>query len=617
MGPKRKQFESGVHDPDQPNQRSRPLHRPSRPRHPRPKELGVKLEKVRSPISLLVIDHVEEKPPRELSAPLDNRSKLYMPFIRTLATAVCASTLLLPALAQSAPSAAPAFEVADVHPSPRRLHAQIQGGIIHGDRYYLRNATMIDLIAATYKVDPNSIFGGPAWLAFDHFDILAKVPPAATNESTRVMLRTLLADRFKLMANPGMRPLPAFVLSAGKTPRLKPAATTEPGNCDYQQPPKDAPPATVVNIRFSCHNVTMADFVNFLHDVASPYLTRPAVDQTGLKGGWDFDIAWTYQIPKDTDGVTIFAAVDKQLGLKLEQKTAPIPVVLVASVNEVPTPNIAGLDKILPPSPPAQFDVAIIRPFNPTEKHFTIDVDPSGRVTIQHASLLTLIYSSYDINPNNITNQPKWLNSDLWDIVGKADSTAGPPIPGAAPVLDMDEAKEMIRSLLADRFKLVTHMETQPSEAYALVAAGPKMKKADPTNHPDCHEGPGPDGKDPRVDNPLLNRLVSCQNMTMPELADQLTRLAAGYVPAPVFNATGLDGAYDLTLSFSKKGDETKTIPASPSPSGENSASDPTLGGMSFYDAIQKQLGLKLEKREKIPLPVLVIDHVEQQPTDN
>ncbi len=108
--------------------------------------------------------------------------------------------------------------------------------------------------------------------------------------------------------------------------------------------------------------------------------------------------------------------------------------------------------------------------------------------------------------------------------------------------------------------------------------------------------------------------------MTMEQLADQLNRLAGGYVPAPVFNATGLDGAYDFTLSFSKKGDDTRTIPAPPSPNGDNSgvvARDPTLGGMSFFDAIQKQLGLKLEKREKVPLPVLVIDHVEEQPTDN
>jgi uncharacterized protein (TIGR03435 family) len=371
--------------------------------------------------------------------------------------------------------------------------------------------------------------------------------------------------------------------------------------------------------------MTMKAFADFLHDVASPYLTRPVVDQTGLKGGWDFDIAWTYQIPKDADGVTIFAAVDKQLGLKLDQKTAPLPVVVVESVNETPTPNIANLDKILPPTPAAQFDVAVIRPYNPDEKHFNIDVDPSGRVSIQHASLLTLIYQSYDIAPNNIMNQPKWLNSDLWDIVGKAalEPAPGPAMPGAGPVLDEDEVKEMIRSLLADRFKLVAHRDTttRTTQIYALVAANPRMKKADPANHPSCDEGPGTDGKDPRLDNPLLNRLVTCHNMTMAELASRLNNIAGGYVPDPVIDTTGLEGAYDFTLSFTKKVDLNKSIPAPPrsGDSDTSGASDPPLVGLSIFDALQKQLGLRLEKREtnQVAIPVLVIDHVEQQPTEN
>jgi uncharacterized protein (TIGR03435 family) len=318
----------------------------------------------------------------------------------------------------------------------------------------------------------------------------------------------------------------------------------------------------------------------------------------------DFDFAWTYQIPKDSDGVTIFAAVDKQLGLKLEQKTAPLPVVVVQSVNETPTPNIADLDKILPPAPAAEFDVAVIRPANPDEKHFNIDVDPSGRVTIQHGSLLTLVYYSHDIGQNNITNQPKWLNTDFWDIVGKApmEPGPGPQVPGAGPVIDDDEVKEMIRSLLADRFKFAAHMDTttRNSQVYALVAANPKMKKADPANHPDCEEGPGTDGKDPRIDNPLLDRLVTCHNITMVELAARLRNIAGGYVPDPVIDATGLDGAYDFTLSFTKKNQLNKSIPA-PSRSGDADPSTPSdlpLVGLSVFDALQKQLGLKLEKRE-------------------
>lgn len=108
--------------------------------------------------------------------------------------------------------------------------------------------------------------------------------------------------------------------------------------------------------------------------------------------------------------------------------------------------------------------------------------------------------------------------------------------------------------------------------------------------------------------------------MTMAQLAVELQNIAPGYVPAPVIDTTGLDGAYDFTLSFSKKGDDIKTL-SRPSATGEDaampSASDPTLGGMSLYDAMQKQLGIKLEKRKEVPMPMLVIDHVEEQPTEN
>src|SRR6202034_2411575 len=157
----------------------------------------------------------------------------------------------------------------------------------------------------------------------------------------------------------------------------------------------------------------------------------------------------------------IFQAVDTQLGLKLEAKSAPLPVVAVESINEKPTPNIGNLDKLLPPPPPAQFEVAVIRKTNPEVKHFDIDMDPSGKVTIQHASLLTLIYQSYDIGPGKILNKPKFLDTDLWDIMGKASTdSAPPPLPDAVSDLYVDTIKEMIRSLLADRFKMTSHYDS-------------------------------------------------------------------------------------------------------------------------------------------------------------
>lgn len=183
--------------------------------------------------------------------------------------------------------------------------------------------------------------------------------------------------------------------------------------------------------------------------------------------------------------------------------------------------------------------------------------------------------------------------------------------------MDIDDVWEMTRSLLADRFKLTTHTDQRPSDVYALLTANPKMKKADPENHPTCHEGPGPDGRDLRLDNPLRNRLISCQNMTMSQLTTELSSLASGYLPAPVIDATGLDGAYDFTLSFSKQVDLNKPLAAPSNGDGSAVASDPSLGPISLFDAIQKQLGLKLEKRSQVPMPVLVIDHIEQTPTDN
>jgi uncharacterized protein (TIGR03435 family) len=538
--------------------------------------------------------------------------------MRALAGATLLTLLCSPLFAQSpaAPTAAPAFDIANVHASPYRFHPAIRFSV-HGDRLLIRDATLVDLIADTYAVDPSSVFGGPQWLAFDHFDIFAKLPTAASKASAMPMLRPLLDDRFKLVAHTGTRPLPAFVLSAGSSPKLKKSAdSAEHGGCQYQQPAKDAPPSTTMKVNFSCHNTSMQTFVDFLQQVASPYLNRPVVDSTGLKGGYDFDIQWTYRIPKDADGVTIFQAVDKQLGLKLELKTTPLPVVDVVSVIEQPTPNVADIDKLLPPPPPAEFDVAVIRPSNPDETRFGMNIQ-GNTVNIQYATLLTLIYNSYNIAPGKIENKPKWLDDQHYDILGKASTGDVSPIPGMGSSVDIDDVWEMTRSLLADRFKLATHTDLHPSDVYALLTANPKMKKADPSNHPSCHEGPGPDGKDPRIDTPLRSRLISCQNMTMSQLTTELSSLASGYLPAPVIDATGLDGAYDFTLSFSKQVDLNKPLPTPSNGDASAAASDPSLGAISLFDAMQKQLGLKLQKRDKVPMPTLVIDHIEQKPTEN
>jgi len=319
----------------------------------------------------------------------------------------------------------------------------------------------------------------------------------------------------------------------------------------------------------------------------------------------------------------------KQLGLRVESKPVPTPVVVIESINQKPTPNVPDIATLLPPPPPKQFDVAVVREANPTEKNFNLEIS-GHRVTVQFATLQTLIYKSFDTPPGSIQNKPKWLDDVHYDIVGTVASNDASPIPGHDADIDFEDVKEMLRSLLADRFKLATHIGTVPATVFALSADSPKMKLASDSEHPGCAEGPGPDGKDPRIDNPLRNRLITCQRMTMAQFAVELHNLASGFVPAPVVDSTGLTGAYDFSLSFSRanllrlptSAPSTGTPSASGAPSASSASdpADPGGGGLppiSLFDALQKQLGLKLVKKDSVPQPVLVIDHVEEHPTEN
>jgi uncharacterized protein (TIGR03435 family) len=104
--------------------------------------------------------------------------------------------------------------------------------------------------------------------------------------------------------------------------------------------------------------------------------------------------------------------------------------------------------------------------------------------------------------------------------------------------------------------------------------------------------------------------------MSMAQIADELQRIAAGYIYSPVLDGTGIQGRWDFTLSFSSLG-LTKgggVVNGSPPP-GASPTTDPN-GALSLFDAVSKQLGLKLEKQTR-PVPVLVIDHIEEKPTEN
>jgi uncharacterized protein (TIGR03435 family) len=171
----------------------------------------------------------------------------------------------------------------------------------------------------------------------------------------------------------------------------------------------------------------------------------------------------------------------------------------------------------------------------------------------------------------------------------------------------------MLRALLIDRFQMKTHYENRPTNAYSLVAVKPKLKKGDPAVRASCEEARTV-AHDPRDANPRLVRLISCRNATMAQFASKLQGLAPNYFAYDVADATGMSGGWDFTLSF------TPSWMLSPAPDGGQAGgasgpSDPD-GAISLFAAIRKQLGLKLEMRKRV-LPVVVIDHMEEKPTEN
>ncbi len=557
--------------------------------------------------------------------------------MQTFASFTLLALLSSPVVAQSAAAApaaaAPAktftFEAADVHPSPHRTLIFGGPGSLHGDRYVVHQATMLDLIAEAYGLDSSNVQGGPSWLEMDRFEITAKTSPTTTQTAQKLMLKSLLADRFALVAHTGMAPMPAYVLSvpAGGKPKMKESDGSGDATCVPDPQPQNRVPGAPVYIVVHCHNLTMATFADTVHRMAGGYLTKPVVDATGLEGAWDFDIKWSPAGPMlkaaGADGISIFDAVDKELGLKLELQTAPRPVLIVDSVNEKPTPNAPDIATVLPPPPPPTFEVATIKPSDPDAKGGGSGIN-GGQVDLRGIPLKFLISLAWDLNlgdPDAMVGAPKWLDTDKIDILAKVSSAdvvkAGP----VRPSVDIDDLRDMLKALVAERFQMKYHMEDRPQMTYTLIAVDPKLRKADPTSRSKCFEGPGPDGKDPRIANPVMNRLLTCQNMTMAQIGDQFQRVANGFIHNTVLDGTGIPGGWDFTLSFSSIGLVQGGSPggtAAPGGSGDaasGEASEPN-GAVSLFDAVSKQLGLKLEKQKR-PVPVLVIDHIEEKPTEN
>jgi uncharacterized protein (TIGR03435 family) len=185
----------------------------------------------------------------------------------------------------------------------------------------------------------------------------------------------------------------------------------------------------------------------------------------------------------------------------------------------------------------------------------------------------------------------------------------------------LQDLAPMLKSLIIDRFKMKAHFEDRQVNAYTLMAAKPKLKKADPASRTGCKTANAPAATGPTTPFGILaaNRIVTCQNITMAQFADQLQIIAGPYVHYPVLDGTGLEGAWDFSFTYSAiPATQLAGLRGAPPPgAGPDApgASDP-VGGTSLFDAVEKQLGLKLEMQKRF-YRGLVIDHIEEKPTEN
>jgi uncharacterized protein (TIGR03435 family) len=259
--------------------------------------------------------------------------------------AVAAFVLSFSSLLAQSPSARPAFDSFDVAtiksvPADAKAGRYITMQGVH--RFISKDYTLKLLIAAAYELSPETISGGPGWVESDHFDIQAIAPGDVqpTRAEQMAMLRTLLADRFKLTFHRQQKTFSIYELQLAKGgPKLK--ESTAPAD----EPSKLISTVYPGKIVLPARNATMHEFASLLQRAV---LDRPVVDKTGLSGRYDFDFGWAPDETQfggdikpagpDSAATPFFPAIQEELGLKLVATKGPVDA-LVVDRAERPSEN--------------------------------------------------------------------------------------------------------------------------------------------------------------------------------------------------------------------------------------------------------------------------------------
>jgi uncharacterized protein (TIGR03435 family) len=225
-----------------------------------------------------------------------------------------------------AADASPSFAVAAI--KPHDPNSSRQGFSNDGERITIRNENLVNMMQFAYSIHPRQIANLPEWAFRESYDIqgTTDTPGEPNLRQQQEMLQKLLADRFGLKFHREQRELDAYAIRVAKGgPKLKPAAKP-----DAEADEQGNGHGTEQTIQYT--SASMADFIlgeQFFVD-------RPMVDQTGLKGRYDFSFRYTYDEEHATDPNAppgLFTAVQEQLGLKFEPTRAPVEVFVIDHID--------------------------------------------------------------------------------------------------------------------------------------------------------------------------------------------------------------------------------------------------------------------------------------------
>ncbi len=205
------------------------------------------------------------------------------------------------------------FEVASIKPS---TGAGTETRRYPGGRFTATGVTLKALIQRAWDVKDFQVSGGPGWVNADRFDLEAKASTTGMVEGSSLagMIQALLAERFKLEIHHEIREMPIYSLVVAKsgaklTPTISTAQTWSKGNGSLTG--------------------TKVPMEMLAGDLLEAQLSRVVVDNTGIKGDFDIHLTWSPDNGAEQIGVSLFTAIQEQMGLKLESAKGPVDVIVI------------------------------------------------------------------------------------------------------------------------------------------------------------------------------------------------------------------------------------------------------------------------------------------------